>query len=88
MHPVWLLKVIPRADGKGVDIMQVIDNTNVPGDVTVHICMAGGWRRTVQSIAHLQSLRFHPLEYYGAYFLERDHTDGFGEIVHDFKNDA
>ena len=27
---------------------------------------------------------FTPLEYYGAYYIEQDFTEGYGEILHDF----
>ena len=88
LQPIWMLKVIPRADGNGVDVMQLIDNTNVQSDVTVHICMAGDGVVQFNPSAAYNLFDFTPLEYYGAYYLEKDHTDGFGEIVHDFKNDV
>ncbi len=88
LQPIWMLKVIPRADGNGADVMQLIDNTKVSSDVTVHICMAGDGVVQFNPSATYNLFDFKPLEYYESYYLERDQTDGFGEIVHDFKNDS
>ncbi len=88
LQPIWTLKVIPRADGKGADVMQLIDSTNVQGDITVHICMAGDGVVQFNPSPTYNLFDFTPLEYYGTYYPERDHTDGFGEIVHDFKNES
>ena len=41
LKPNWRLKVIPRADGKGVDVMQLIDVSDVITDVKVHVCRSG-----------------------------------------------
>ena len=41
LKPNWRLKVIPRAGGKGVDVMQWIDVSDVITDVKVHVCRSG-----------------------------------------------
>ena len=41
LKPNWCLKVIPRADGKGVDVMLLIDVSDVFTDVKVHVCRSG-----------------------------------------------
>ena len=41
LKPNWCLKVIPRADGKGVDAMLLIDVSDVFTDVKVHVCRSG-----------------------------------------------
>ncbi len=41
LKPSWRLKVIPRADGSGADVMQLIDGGVAATDVTVHVCRAG-----------------------------------------------
>jgi len=41
LKPNWRLKVIPRAGGKGVDVMQRIDVSDVITDVKVHVCRSG-----------------------------------------------
>ena len=41
LQPSWRLKVVPRADGQGVDVMQIIDVSRVTSDVVVHVCRSG-----------------------------------------------
>ena len=82
--PSWRLKVIPRADGKGVDVMQLIDGANVSSDVTVHVCRAGEGVVQFNPSPIYDLSDFTPREYYGAYYVEMDFTEGYAEIVHDF----
>ena len=39
--PNWRLKVIPRADGRGPEVMQVIATDEVSTDRDVHLCWTG-----------------------------------------------
>ena len=41
LKPDWRLKVIPRADGSGTDVMQLIDVSTAITDVNVHVCRVG-----------------------------------------------
>lgn len=82
--PAWRLKVIPRADGEGVDVMQLIDGGNVQSDVQVHVCRAGDGVVQFSPSPVYDLSDFTPREYFGAYYMELDFTEGYGEIVHDF----
>ncbi len=82
--PSWRLKVIPRADGKGADVMQIIELSKTTTDVTVHICRAGEGVVQFNPMPTYDLSDFTPLEYYGAHYLEMDYTEGYAEIVHDF----
>ena len=82
--PSWRLKVIPRADGEGVDVMQLIDGARVSSDVTVHVCRAGEGVVQFNPSPIFDLSDFAPKEYYGAYYVEMDFTEGYAEIVHDF----
>jgi acetoacetate decarboxylase len=82
--PAWRLKVIPRADGEGVDVMQLIDGANVSSDVTVHVRRAGEGVVQFNPSPIYDLSDFAPKEYYGAYYVEMDFTEGYAEIVHDF----
>ena len=82
--PSWRLKVIPRADGEGVDVMQLIDGAKVSSDVTVHVCRAGEGVVQFNPSPIFDLSDFAPKEYYGAYYVEMDFTEGYAEIVHDF----
>lgn len=84
LTPAWRLKVIPRADGKGADVLQLIDATTTTTDTTVHVCRAGDGVVQFDPMPIYDLSDFTPLEYYGAYYLETDYTENFAEIVHDF----
>ncbi len=83
-QPAWRLKVIPRADGKGADVMQLIGGSEITQDVTVHVCRAGDGVVQFNPVPTYDLSDFTPREYYGAYYVEMDYTEGYGEILHDF----
>jgi len=87
LKPSWRLKVIPRADGNGADVMQLIDGGSAATDVTVHVCRAGDGvvQFSPSPVYDLSGLT--PLEYYGAHYVEMDYTEGYGAIVHEFLRD-
>ena len=82
--PAWRLKVIPRADGTGPDIMQLVDGADSTSDATVHVCRAGDGVVEFQPSPVYDLSDFTPIEYLGAYYVETDFTEGFGKIVRDF----
>ena len=84
MQPAWRLKVIPRADGTGADVMQLIDAAGALMDPTVHVCRAGDGVVQFNPMPIYDLSDFTPREYFGAYYLEMDYTEGYAEIVHDF----
>ena len=84
LKPSWRLKVIPKVTGEGVDVMQLIDGANVTTDVTTHIVRAGDGVVEFHPSPIYDLSDFAPLEYYGAYYLESDYTENYGEIVRDF----
>lgn len=84
LQPSWRLKVVPRADGQGVDVMQIIDVSRVTSDVVVHVCRSGDGVVQFNPAPIYDLSDFQPREYLGANYLEMDFTEGYGEIVHDF----
>lgn len=82
--PSYRLKVIPRVDGEGADVMQLIDVSGVATDVTVHIRRAGDGVVQFNPSPTYDLSDFRPLEYYGAYYTEIDYTEGYGKIIRDF----
>ena len=82
--PSWRLKVIPRVDGKGVDVMQLIDGSKVASDVSIKVCRKGDGIVEFAPSPIYDLSDFKPIEYFGAYYVEMDFTEGYGEIVHDF----
>ena len=84
LAPSWRLKVIPKADGSGCDVMQLVDGAKANSDVTVHVCRKGDGAVHFEPVPTYDLSAFEPVEYCGAYYVEQDYTEGYGEIVHDF----
>ena len=82
--PSWRLKVIPRADGNGPEVMQVIDVSETTTDVDVHVRRAGDGVVEFGASPVYDLSGLVPLEYHGAYYVEMDYTEGYAEVVHDF----
>jgi acetoacetate decarboxylase len=82
--PAWQLKIIPRADGPGPAIKQLIDTTNVPRDAVVHYLARGEGKLalTASPIADLSSLQ--PISYGDAYYMESDYSEHYAKIVYDY----
>jgi acetoacetate decarboxylase len=84
LQPSWRLKVIPRADGSGADIMQLINAAGATSDITVHVCRAGEGVVQFNPSPIYDLSDFTPREYYGAHYIEMDYTEGYAEIIRDF----
>lgn len=84
LSPSWRLKVIPRADGDGADVCQLIDGSSATSDVTVHTRRRGDGVVEFHPLPVYDLSDFTPREYFGAGYLEMDYTEGYGEIVKDF----
>jgi len=84
MTPAWRLKVIPRADGHGSEVMQLIDAADVSTEVTTHLVRAGDGVVQFHSSPVYDLTDFTPREYLGAYYVEMDYTEGYAKIVKDF----
>jgi len=84
LNPSWRLKVIPKVDGKGVDVMQIIDGSKVATDVSVQVSRKGDGVVEFSPSPIYDLSDFKPVEYLEAYYLEMDFTEGYGEIIHDF----
>ncbi len=84
LQPSWRLKVIPRADGKGAEVLQLIDCSQVTSNVTVHVCRAGQGVVQFHPSPIYDLSDFVPQKYSGTHYLEMDYTEGYGQIIHDF----
>lgn len=84
LDPAWRLKVIPRADGTGADVFQIVGSSDVVTEVTTHIVRAGDGVVELHPSPVYDLSDFTPREYFGAYYTETDFTEGYGEVVKDF----
>ena len=87
LAPDWRLKVIPRADGPGPAIKQLVDASGANQDVTVSASFSG--RGTValgaSPLSDFSTLAPHAIR--GAFYAESSFREGFGRIVHDYLAD-
>jgi acetoacetate decarboxylase len=84
LAPAWRLKAIPRADGQGCDVLQLIDAAPAAGDVTAHVVRRGNGVASFEPSPVFDLSGLCPRELLGAHFAELDYTEGFGQIIHDF----
>lgn len=84
LAPCWRLKLIPRADGPGPALKQLIDGAAAVQDSRTHVSLKG--HGTVRFEPHplcdLTALQ--PLEYVGAFYLETDYVEGYANVAHDY----
>jgi acetoacetate decarboxylase len=84
LAPAWRLKAIPRADGRGAEVLQLVDASPAMSDVTVHVACTGDGVVEFAPSPIYDLSRLVPREYHGAHYAEMDYTEGYAEIVHDF----
>ena len=87
LKPSWRLKVIPKADGSGPEVLQIVDGAVAATDAKFHVCRAGEGVVQFNPSPVYDLSDFTPLDYYGAHYVEMDFTERYGTIVHDFLRD-
>ncbi len=84
LSPSWRLKVIPRADGPGPAIKQLIDGSTATTDLQVAWCRRGEGTVRFERSAARDLTGLAPVSYDGAYHMEASYSEGYATIVHDF----
>lgn len=84
LRPSWRLKIIPRADGPGPAIKQLIDCAGVNRDATVHFQAKGQGKISLGSSPLCDLSPLTPVHYGPAYYQEVSFSEGFAEIVYDY----
>jgi acetoacetate decarboxylase len=80
--PSYRLKLIPRADGPGPAIKQII--TYAGQDVELKLLRKGSGMIELHSTAHSDLSPFQPIEVVNAFFQVMSLTEGYGQIVYDY----
>jgi acetoacetate decarboxylase len=88
MAPDWRLKVIPRADGPGPAIKQLVDASGANTDVTVAAAFRGSGTVAFGASSASDFTALGPGAVRDAFFSESSFSEGFGRIVHDYLADA
>ena len=84
LSPSWRLKVIPRADGPGPALKQLIDCSGAMRDLVVRFSARGQGRIALGASAECDLTALAPLRYGPAGYLECDYTEGYAAIAHDY----
>ena len=87
MAPDWRLKLIPRADGPGAALKQLIDGSGASQDVTVAASFQGPGRISLGAAPLSDFTALTPRAYRGAYFDESSFREGYGRVVYDYLAD-
>ena len=87
MAPDLRLKVIPRADGPGAALKQLIDGSSAGQDVTVAAAFRGRGTVSFGAAPLSDFTALAPRSYRGAYFDESSFREGYGRVVYDYLAD-
>jgi acetoacetate decarboxylase len=87
MVPDWRLKMIPRADGPGLAIKQLIDASGASHDVTVAASFRGRGTISLGAAPDSDFSALEPRAYGDAYFNESSFREGYGRVVYDYLAD-
>lgn len=84
LAPSWRLKIIPRADGPGPAIKQLIDGSRAARDQVIHFCARGKGTVAFQASPYVDLTPLQPVGYGDAFYLESSYSEGFAEVVYDY----
>lgn len=87
LAPDWRLKVIPRADGPGPALKQLIDGSGASQDVTVAASFRGRGTVSFGTAPLSDFTALAPQAYRAAYFDESSFREGYGRVVYDYLAD-
>ena len=84
LTPAWRLKIIPRADGPGLALKQLIDCSETTQDVEVHAFAQGKGTIELGASPRCDLTPLAPLEYGDAFHMESSYTEGYARVVYDY----
>ena len=82
MFPSYRLKIIPKADGPGAAIKQLV--TAAPQDVTIHELFRGQGTVDFGASANSDLRSFAPLAEANAFYQVASYVETYGEVVFDY----
>ena len=88
LTPAWRLKIIPRADGPGPAVKQLIDCGETTQDVEVHAFAQGTGTVELGASPRCDLTSLAPLEYGEAFHMESSYTEGYARVVYDYLSDG
>lgn len=82
MFPSYRLKLIPRADGPGAAIKQLV--AAAPEDVTTHLLYGGQGTVAFAATANSDLRPFGPVGEVAAFYQVASYTETYGQVVYDY----
>jgi acetoacetate decarboxylase len=82
--PAWRLKIIPRADGPGPALKQLIDCTCATKDLVVRSFARGKGALTLPASSCLDLSALEPVITGDAFCMEADYSEDYAAIVYDY----
>jgi acetoacetate decarboxylase len=82
MFPSYRLKLIPRADGPGAALKQLV--TAAPVEVTTHLLYQGSGTVEFGASANSDLRPFGPLNEVAAFYQVASYTESYGTVVYDY----
>ena len=84
LTPAWRLKIIPRADGPGPALKQLIDCSETAQNVEVHSTAKGKGVIALGASRRCDLTPLSPVEYGDAFHMESSYSEGYARIVYDY----
>jgi len=84
LTPSWRLKMIPRADGPGPALKQLIDCSATMQDLAVRFSARGRGTLALEAAPECDLTPLAPASFDAAGYLECDYTEGYAAIAHDY----
>ena len=82
--PAWRLKLIPRADGPGPALKQLIDGAPAGRDQVIHALFRARAALHFEPSATYDFTALRPREIVGAFYMESSYAEGYAEVVYDY----
>lgn len=83
-RPAWRLKLIPRADGPGPALKQLIDAGGATLDLVVHAAFRGRGTVAFEASPLCDLVDLRPRDAGRAWTYEASYAEGYAAIVHDY----
>ncbi|MEZ4860175.1 MAG: acetoacetate decarboxylase family protein [Caldilineaceae bacterium] len=82
MFPSYRLKLIPRADGPGAAIKQLVEAS--PQDATTHLLYGGNGTVSFGATVNSDLRPFGPIAEVAAFYQVASYTESYGRVVYDY----
>ena len=88
LAPAWRLKIIPRADGPGPAIKQLVDCTHVTRDQAVHFFARGKGTVAFSASPFVDLSSLEPVSYADAFYMETSYSEDYATIAYDYLKES